>query len=127
MSFTPLSQHRVPASFICLFYTESEYGWDIYQDDSGSLHSISAQSPKGDSLFGNMNHVFRLMSNGHFNELATEAGLAAISGWVSTLPVDYFDNIALYKRLRGHNRHYCSLARKLPDYINRGVFNKAAA
>lgn len=95
------TSHRVPEHFTCLFASESEHSWDIYQDKTGSLWSISHNSPSGDSAFGTIDHVIRLMSDGYFTDMvATEAGLEAFSGACTALPSDYFDNIELYERKR---------------------------
>lgn len=95
------TSHRAPENFTCLFAAENEHSWDIYQDKDGSLWSFSHNSPKGDSAFGTVDHVIRLMSNGHFTEMtATEAGLKALSGACTALPSDYFNNIELYERKR---------------------------
>lgn len=95
------TQGRVPETFICLFVSESNSGWDLYKDSNGKLHSISKTSPSGDSLFGTRDHIIRLMSSGHFNgQIATDAGLEEFSGACTPLPIDYMENKATYARLR---------------------------
>mgnify|MGYP003641651065 FL=1 len=65
--------------------------WDIYSDDSGTLYSIGKPERRGvdaanmDTFFGNKSHIKRLIDNGHFSSVPTEAGLELMSGLHSVM------------------------------------------
>lgn len=49
--------------------------WDIYATKSGYLFSIArAGSTAGHSCFGTVDHIYRLMRQGHFSDTLTEYG-----------------------------------------------------
>lgn len=114
---TPLTAHRAPSNYTCLFLAESKYDWDVYQDEKGTLWSLSASddSGKGDSMYGTPSHILKLMSNGHFEKKATEAGLAVFSGACAVLPDDYFERIAHYAKMRSiSSLHYFKIYSYVP-------------
>lgn len=102
----PLSTHRAPVTMTCLFMSECQTGWDIYMDDDDKLWSVAIDEGRQDTAFGDLSHVRRLMSNGHFSSIATEAGLEAISGYCTPLPKDYFTSVARYTKLRNASSHH---------------------
>jgi hypothetical protein len=112
----PLTAHRAPESFKCLFVSKDAIGWDIYQTPSGELRSLSTtdNTGKGDSRYGRIDNVFRLMSKGCFDLPATDDGLEAISGACSSLPTDYFDRVSHYKKMRSISKHYWFKVHKSP-------------
>lgn len=112
------TRERVSSNLVCLFTSEEKIGWDIYQDQDGSLFSISTTSPSGDSHFGTINHVLKLMSCGYFSgSVATDAGLEALSGICTPLPSDYMDKVDVYARLRENSNTWrFSVKRNPPEF-----------
>jgi len=117
MTQTPLSAHRAPATMTCVFISEHQTGWDIYMDANGKLWSVAIDEGRQDSAYGDMAHVRRLMSNGYFSAIATEAGLEALSGYCTPLPQDYFTSVARYARLRKVSPyHHFRVCNYVPAY-----------
>lgn len=65
--------------------------WDIYADSEGKLYSIGKPERRGtdaakmDTMFGDREHVRRLIDRGHFSSIPTEAGLELMSGLNSAI------------------------------------------
>lgn len=117
MTQTPLSAHRAPATMTCVFMSEHQTGWDIYMDGNGKLWSVAIDEGREDSAYGDMTHVRRLMSDGHFSGIATEAGLEQLSGYCTPLPDDYFASVSRYARLREISwHHHFRVYNYVPDF-----------
>lgn len=65
--------------------------WDIYANNEGKLYSIGKAERRGtdarnmDTMYGDRNHVRRLIDRGYFDSTPTEAGLELMSGLQSVI------------------------------------------
>ncbi|OUV22869.1 MAG: hypothetical protein CBC55_02195 [Gammaproteobacteria bacterium TMED95] len=97
---------RAPKGFTCLFTSPYQQGWDIYEDETGTLWSLSKDNPDRDSMYGKHLHLLDELSFPSFSLLPTEDGGRRFEGAVVLLPPDYFLRVEHYKKMRALNKRF---------------------